>query len=202
MQLKGEDEPQSSAAKILSAAASLLAQDGYEGLSMRKIAKVVGISQAAIYRHYKDKDELVGKLVASGYASLMERVLAFANETKPVPEILGRAIEAYADFAQENPGLFSALLLKDIGPTGRAVEALRPGLAGERRSFAALAAILSRGMSEGSVMHGDPEVLAQAVWTAMFGLAARLVIEKTADRRRRDEIVAAQISIIVKGLRP
>ncbi|GEM_PF-3488206 len=166
---------------------------------MRRVAAAAGISQAAIYRHFADKAELVGRLVSEGYGGLAERIEELASSGGDPAEILASTFEGYLEFAAGRPTLFKALLLQDIGPAGSAVEAFAPGVSRRRRTFELLTALLRRGMDEGLFSEADPELTAQAVWAALFGLASRLVIEGV-PARRGAALAKRQIEIILRGL--
>ena len=198
----GVEGGKGTAERILEAAGELLASGGYEALSMRRIAAMVGLSQAAIYRHFKDKDELVGRLVASGYAELVALVESLEADGGPPDQVLERNIEAYVGWALGRPTVFKALLLREIGPAAEAVNSLSEGIARRRRTFALLAAHLKRGMDEGVFEPADPELTAQAVWTSMFGLASRLVMEKDLPPGRAALLTARLSRIVIQGLRP
>ena len=187
------------ARRILDAAAEILANEGYPALSMRRLGAAIGLSQAAIYRHYADKAELVSRLVEEGYADLAERLGGVAAAGGEVEEILAAAVRTYVEFAAERPTLFKALLLQDIGEAGKAVEAFAPGIARRRRTFELLAGLLRRGMDEGRFDQADPELTAQALWAGIFGIASRLVIEAP-EPGRRSLLVERQIEILVRGL--
>jgi len=82
------------------------------------------------------------------------------------------------------------------------VNSLSEGIARRRRTFALLAARLRRGMDEGVFEPADPELTAQAVWTSMFGLASRLVMEKDLPPGRAALLTARLSRIVIQGLRP
>ncbi len=63
--------------KIMTAAAEILAEDGYKGLSVRKIAARIEYSPALIYHYFQDKSEIVSRIVAEGYGRILERLGAF-----------------------------------------------------------------------------------------------------------------------------
>ncbi len=190
------------AARILEKATFLLAKHGYQALSMRTIAKEAGISQAAIYRHYADKSALVDAVVAQGYESLLKLVeeMAAASARGTEPETLKSFIPAYIEFAFQRPCLFAAILLHDLGPSGIKIEAFDPGTAFKRKTFTILRDLISRGMESGTIAQADPELTAQAFWMALFGLAARLVIERAPEGGKRDALVARHAEILVRGL--
>lgn len=194
-----QDRPDT-AARILEAATRVLVEEGYEALSMRRIGAIVGISQAAIYRHFRDKAELVDRIIEAGYLDMLARVEAASAGHEPVPALIRRIVAAYVGFARERRDLFKAVLLRDVGPARARVDSLGPGVAAARRSFGLLVALLERGVREGSVAPCDLELSAQAFWAAMFGLAARLAIEAEVPEERVRSLVEREAEILAAGL--
>ena len=97
------------AARILHAARKLFDQKGIEGLSLRGVAKRVGVTPMAIYRHFDSKQALVDALVLDGLAQWSARVDALppAKGLAKVAQIG----EAFLDFALEEPRRFEAAFL-------------------------------------------------------------------------------------------
>lgn len=93
--------------EILDAAARLLSELGSEeGLTIRGVARAVGIAPASIYQHFADKAELVRGLVAYDYELLGARMQE-ADESVPADDVLARLraqMNAYCQFAIDNPG--------------------------------------------------------------------------------------------------
>lgn len=190
-----------SAERIRAAAAELLAESGYEALSMRRVAAKVGLSQAAIYRHYRDKAELVASVIQEGYEGLRASLEALHREGGRPDELLAEGIRRYLDFALASPRLFRALLLQDLGQAGSAIEAFAAGVSRRRRTFELLSASLAEGMAQGIFAPAEPELTAQAVWAAMFGLAARLCLETGLPRELVEALREREIAIIIGGLK-
>jgi AcrR family transcriptional regulator len=188
--------------RILEAAEELLAERGYDALSMRAIGARVGVSQAAIYRHFADKAALVETIVARGYRRILATLEGVAAKGGPADEGLAEAMRAYVELSLESPALFKAVLLQPLGPALEGTEVLAEGVrASGRKSMALLVGQLERGMDSGVFARADPELSAQALWAAIYGLAARLVLEGIPPGKRRDALVARQIEILVKGLK-
>src|SRR5258708_39148983 len=76
------------------AAMELLEESGETGLSLRAVARRVGVSPAAPYRHYADREALVSAVAAVGYRELAER-LAAAHPSPSTPEQLARGAGSY-----------------------------------------------------------------------------------------------------------
>src|SRR6266446_2832984 len=90
---------------LLRAAMELLEESGESALSLRAVARRAGVSSAAPYRHYADREALVSAVAALGYRELAER-LAAAHPSPSTPEQLASVAIAYVQFALERPALF------------------------------------------------------------------------------------------------
>jgi AcrR family transcriptional regulator len=92
-------------AGLLSAAMGLLEEHGETALSLRAVARRAGVSPAAPYRHYADREALVSAVAAVGYRELAEQLSA-AHPTPSTPDELASVATAYVQFALERPALF------------------------------------------------------------------------------------------------
>src|SRR5579864_5463927 len=90
---------------LVRAAMDLLEESGETALSLRAVARRAGVSPAAPYRHYADREALVSAVAALGYRELAER-LGAAHPYPSTPEQLTSVAVAYVQFALERPALF------------------------------------------------------------------------------------------------
>ena len=86
---------------LLAAARALLEESGPEALSLRDVARRVGVSHNAPYRHFPTKQALLAAVAAGGFAALSTRM----TNLPPAPG-LAAAFRCYLGFAREQPGLF------------------------------------------------------------------------------------------------
>ena len=100
-------------AEILDAAGRLLSElGGEDGLTIRGVARAVGIAPASIYQHFSDRNALVRGLLEHEFARLRARMTAADEETDPA-DVVGRVhaqLHAYCAFAIANPGLYRLML--------------------------------------------------------------------------------------------
>src|SRR6202045_5242684 len=92
-------------AALVRAAMGLLEEHGETALSLRAVARRAGVSPAAPYRHYADREALVSAVAALGYGELAER-LAAAHPSPSTPDQLASVAVAYVQFALDRPALF------------------------------------------------------------------------------------------------
>jgi AcrR family transcriptional regulator len=146
-------------AALVSAALELLEESGETELSLRAVARRAGVSPAAPYRHYADREALVSAVAAVGYRELAER-LAAAHPSPSTPEQLASVAIAYVQFALERPALFRIMFGE---PCDRDND--------ERVEATAAVSAYVRAIAERTFPQADAEALATAIWALVHGLA-------------------------------
>src|SRR5246127_4332241 len=146
-------------AACVRAAMALLEESGETALSLRAVARRAGVSPAAPYRHYADREALVSAVPAVGYRELAER-LAAAHPSPSTPEQLSGVAIAYVQFALERPALFRIMFGE---PCDRDND--------ERVAATAAVSLYVRGIVERSFPQADAEAMATAIWAVVHGLA-------------------------------
>ena len=144
---------------LIHSALELLEEGGESELSLRAVARRAGVSAAAPYRHYADREALLSAVAAVGYAELADR-LAAAHPLPSTPEQLARVAVAYVQFALERPALFRIMFGE---PCDRDDD--------ERVAAIAVVSQYVRAIVERTFPRSDPEALATAVWALVHGLA-------------------------------
>lgn len=95
---------------ILAAACDIYLQEGYKGVSMRKVAAKAGISPTAIYRHYKNKEALHHQVLREGFRTF-DSYLQLALEGQNALERLNIAADRFFAFATEQKKYYEILFL-------------------------------------------------------------------------------------------
>lgn len=119
--------------EIKDAAFACLAEGGADALSLRAVARAVGMAPAALYTYYDTRDDLLAALAADIYAALADS-LEKAREALPVDDVTGRLVAhglAYREWATSRPQEF--LLLYGAGAPGRQAPSGRAAAAAEHR---------------------------------------------------------------------
>jgi AcrR family transcriptional regulator len=155
--------------KILDAARELFEAEGYDKVTMRRIAEAIEYSPTTIYLHFEDKDDLVRALCHEDFGRLLEALSLLPPAADPIESIrqLGRA---YVGFAVENPNQFRFMFMA----AHRKDETHGPGDPGWR-SFGALLELVKRAADAGRLRPMDPLTAAQVLWMNVHGIATALV---------------------------
>lgn len=155
-------------AELLDKAVEQLRASGTESLSLRALARAIGVSQTAPYRHFTDKNELLAALATRGYKSLLN-ALQLAGKTAPdhpAEQLLAFA-RTYVDYAAENPELFKLMFGPSLQPPEKYPE-LRDA---SRETLSLVQKILHQGIVRGDFRDQDITYLANAGWAGIHGLA-------------------------------
>jgi AcrR family transcriptional regulator len=94
--------------RILAEACALFLRDGLEGFSMRRLARAVGVTAPALYRHYDGKEAVLHDVVREAYERMAQHLYRALQGRSP-SERLSMAALGYLDFALEHPRLYDAL---------------------------------------------------------------------------------------------
>jgi AcrR family transcriptional regulator len=97
--------------KIGRAAIALMAERGPDGVSMREIATVVGVSEAALYRHFANKNELIWEVFATHYDAFAGSLSEIERQHDSFEDKLTAMIAACCEFFDRDCDLFVFLLI-------------------------------------------------------------------------------------------
>jgi AcrR family transcriptional regulator len=182
---------------LLRRAEEVLAESGASELSLRGIARDVGVSHGAPRRHFADKQALLDALAEDGFGRLAAVLDASAGDGgRPFVDRLAAMADAYVRFAVEHAALL------DLMFAGKH----RPGVAdsllvASARAFEAPFALVVAGQASGDVVPGEVERVATSAWAAIHGLAS-MANAGLLDAEALPGMVADTAERLVLGLRP
>lgn len=155
--------------KILDAARDLFMAEGYDRVTMRRIADAIEYSPTTIYNHFKDKDDLVNALCHAEFAQLLAVVDLRAPAGDPV-EWIRQIGAAYAAFGLANPNHYRFMFMTPVR-FGEGHQVSEPG----RRSFELLRTAVARAVETGAFVKGNVDTMAQVLWASIHGAVALLI---------------------------
>ncbi len=184
--------------ELLDTAEAQLAE-GVEELSLRALARAVGVSQTAPYRHFSDKNELLVALATRGYQQLLIELKQAGLQASGPEQQLGAFAHTYINYAVRHPDLFRLM----FGPMDRPQEDYPELRQAMRDTYDLVRNIMREGMVQGIFKQHDVEYLANAGWSAIHGLATLKidtphVFERHIDLQRQIEL---GVQIFLEGVR-
>lgn len=181
---------------LLARAEDVLAASGADSLSLRALARDLGVSHAAPGRHFRDRQALLDALAVGGFTRLNARLREAVGEPGPVTIRLARMGRAYIDFAVAHAPLLSLMFTAKHADHSSA-ELRELG----HQSLDIAAGLLSLAQQEGVVRAGDPTRLAQVAFSTVHGLAA-LAVGSLLDDTPLDEATDLALDVLLTGLGP
>jgi AcrR family transcriptional regulator len=188
--------------EILDAAKRLFLTDGFERATIRKIAATVGVSSAALYLYFSDKDAILRAIAESTFETLLSQLEESQKRAVTDIERLQAGLRAYVAFGVAHPDeyrlTFLAKMMASCGP-GRTPD---PGyqVPASDRSFEIIANRIGQLMQAGIFRRGDPVLTAEAVWASLHGVTALLLDQREHLESGADALVTAVIEMAVRGL--
>ena len=180
---------------IVAVAREIVAADGLDGLSLRRIGAKLGVTAPALYAHVDDKLDLLRGVAELEFERLAARFDAI-EAPDPISRIREQAI-AYVHHAQEDPALFHVMFLfrPDWAQQPAADE-----LPAASKTFALGAAAIEDAMNNGTLRVDDPLLVAITIWAAAHGTANVLLAGLNLGVEYESRVIATVIDNLLRGL--
>jgi AcrR family transcriptional regulator len=183
--------------RILDAAERIHSRRGLSELTLRRVAKAVGVTPMAIYKHFEDKSALLDGLAKRGFSILETYFEEAVRKRTPMARVRA-ALTQLREFALEHPRYFELMYFAQRGAVPQAPASLRET---SSPSFARLIADVHAGMQSGDLRRGDPGETILLVWATAHGMIAlhfsgRFGGNASMFRPVYDRVVAAQLTML------
>jgi AcrR family transcriptional regulator len=184
---------------LLDAALALIAERGPAGFTFAEVARAAGVSAAAPYRHFRDRNALVAEIARLGFERFAAELDAAWNLGRPDPvsaiETIGHA---YLAFARREPAAYAAMF-----ETGFPLEEDGMLLAASERAFAVLRRAAEAACGTGP-SRAPPMMVALHLWAMAHGIASLFVGRNDGARRRLpmspEELLEAGMLVYLQSL--
>ena len=190
-------------AKIMDAARDLFARDGYDAVSMRRIADAIEYSPTAIYVHFKDKLDLLMNICRADFGVFGQMLGELQSVADPV-ERIRRMGQAYIRFGVQHPNHYRLMFMTKIDyPAGAVEEDANHGNV-DADGYALLKLSCQQAIDQGRIRseYRDADLLAQTFWAAVHGVAS-LQITKAEDPwiewAGLERLAEATVAAILRG---
>ena len=197
-----EREREQTRTTILSAARDLFVREGYDAISMRRIADAIEYSPTAIYVHFKDKRELFRGVCREDFARLTQLAQKVVQVRDPV-ERIRRIGHAYIEFALQHPNHYRLMFMTTHhNEPGEEL----PGKGDpDVDGYTLLKQTVAQAIAEGRLRpeFKDAELATQTLWAAVHGMASLQIVKGSdpwIEWRPVKERATAIVEAIVRGV--
>src|SRR5437660_6393584 len=182
---------------LIDAALELIEERGVSALTLREVARQVGVTHAAPQRHFADRAALVAAVAEQGFRGLAAHVAAVRGSARTPAQRLRALGVAYVEYALAHPAHLRAMFSPEVADKSR-----DPELAAAAQAVhGTLVEQIANGQRQGSVAPGDPDELSFAAWSMVHGCAV-LLIDGQAMGRSKRALIDAVVDRLYLGLGP
>lgn len=169
---------------IFDIATEILLREGYENLSIRKIAKAAGYSPGSLYYYFDNKAEIISMIYEENVNRISEHMMKVPLDMENPEKTLGEIIKIFINLTLETPEHYRAVFMNDI-------EELRDkfGMLSEDNVIPNLVNLINVGIESGRFKNTDGAITSQLIWVYTNGLVSRLILEKNLSEERKEMII-------------
>lgn len=183
-------------AELISITTEMIAEEGVDSVSMRKLSQRIGVSRTAAYRHFTDKSALLAAVAEQGFKQLTEgaRSIRLQND-RDVIERLQEMCIGYIWFAAENPALYRLMFGQKIVDWKA-----YPGLvAAGSEAMGEVIAIIQLCQQQHRIKPGSPGDLAHVLFALLHGQSMLLIDGRLPGKAGIEQSARLAIQIFLEG---
>lgn len=185
--------------EILDAARELFVQEGYENVSMRRIAEKIEYSPTTIYLYFDDKVSLLYAICEETFAKLAKRMETIAKDADDPVRALKKGCRAYVDFGLKYPNHYKVTFINHPEHPRDDKRHLKEQSMG-MRAYGNLRAAVEACIKAGKFRETDVDAVTQMIWAGGHGVASLLITMPGFPWVKKTELIDLMIDTLVDGL--
>lgn len=183
--------------EILDAARTLFVKEGYESVSIRKIADKIEYAPGTIYLYFRDKAEILDRICEETFAKLHRKMEAIEHDTAAPLDKLRRGLRTYIQFGLENPNHYVVTFIQaKVHLQSKSVFETTG-----RKTFACLRQGVQECIDAGELVCNDADELAQTLWAGIHGLTSVLITCTAFPFIEQNRLIDRMVQTLVEGVR-
>jgi len=175
----------------------LFVKDGYESVSIRKIAEKVEYAPGTIYLYFKDKAEILDKICEDTFAKLIVRLEAIDKDKSAPLDKMRRAIRTYIQFGLDHPHHYVLTFIQAKMYAGRLSAFDTTGM----QAFGHMRQGVQECIDAGLMVCDDVDELSQILWAGMHGLTSLLITCVGFPFVEPNRLIERMVETLIEGVR-
>jgi AcrR family transcriptional regulator len=190
-------EKESLRQEILDAARELFIEEGYESVSMRRIAEKIEYSPTTIYLYFQDKAELLNNICAETFEKLIVRLERSRARFRDPLERLREGLREYVEFGLQNPQHYRVtFMISHQHAENECNEAQAAGF----RAFEHLRQGVVECIRAGKFLNVDVDTASQTLWAGVHGVTSLLIANNKFPFVEQKKLVSMVLDTLMRGL--
>jgi AcrR family transcriptional regulator len=179
---------------LLAAAKQMIAADGIESLSLRKLADKVSVSRTAAYHYFDDKNDLLCAIASDGFRQWQQLLKQSEQQNQTERQKFEQYLINYMVFATHHPEEYELMFGRCIWKQAQCTEELQTIAHG---TFQHQVEMMAYWQSIGLVAGDNPLRTAQIIWGTLHGIAKLFIDGVYVDDTRAEEIVKSALPMFL-----
>jgi len=176
-------------------AMAILREQGDSAISLRALARQLGVSAPALYRHFADRESLLAELAVTGFETLRARLLE-VDQSEPRRALIDIGL-GYVAFAQDEPNLYRLMFGGRVSPRG-----VHPHLdAAGDGAFQVLEDTVKKARESGYLKPAPLSLMTAAAWSLVHGLAQLSIDGHLPTARTEPLLTEGVLTLLLDGAR-
>ena len=185
--------------EILDAASELFVKEGYEQVSMRRIADRIEYSPTTIYLYFKDKSELLEQVCHEAFSRLSVLLKRILEQPGDPVERLRKGLITYVHFGIENPHQYRAAFMLPKPEDFDKSKYLQPNSPG-MQAFDFLRRSVQSCKASGKLRSGNVELASQTLWCGVHGVTSLLITHEAFPWVGREQVIQSIVDTLIAGI--
>jgi AcrR family transcriptional regulator len=179
---------------LLAAAKQMIAAEGMESLSLRKLSYKVGVSRTAAYHYFDDKNDLLCAIASDGFRQWQQLLKESDNQNQTEQQKFEQYFFNYMIFATHHPEQYELMFGRCIWKQSQCTEELQTIA---HNTFQHQVDMMAYWQSIGLVAGDNPLRTAQIIWGTLHGIAKLFIDGVYVDDTRAEEIVKSALPMFL-----
>ncbi len=202
MRLKmDEDKRQEIKQHIVQCGIEIVEKEGFNSLSIRKVAMLSGYTAGNIYQYFENKDELIREIVKFGYMKILKSISIDMESDESIETKIRKIFISYINNALSMPAYYKAVMLSEDPKLLEITSVLSNDLDPKKKAIILLEVLLKKGIERGEFKDVDCRIYSKLIWTSIFGLIIRIIIENQNDKEMQSLLIKNNLDLLFWGLR-
>ncbi|MGM0379713.1 MAG: TetR/AcrR family transcriptional regulator [Bacillota bacterium] len=188
--------------KIIEVSKDIVSKKGFDGLSIRKIAKEVGYSPGNIYQYFDNKEEIILEILKSGYLKIIKSLNIEIKEKKSIKEIIMFKFENYLSEILKRPNIYKFIMLSSNPKILKYTSVFNRKNIDKNLSsgIKLLEKELKNGVEKKEIRNINTKELSKVLWASIFGIIIKNLVEKNYNKKNILEEINLVINTFFAGI--
>lgn len=183
--------------EILDAAREMFVADGYQNVSMRKIADKIGYSATTIYLHFKDKNDLLHQICEESFAQLARNISSIQQLSANSMDKLRMGLREYINFGLRHPSHYEVIFIMPLKSEIEADYEMSQG----KVAFETLCSSVNDCIKDNLLKNNDVELISQTLWAGIHGITSLLITHSGFPFVEREKLIDNVIETLISGIK-